>query len=388
VASVAFDSSLVRSGPFFRCLCRSKLIRHDRRDVLRQALWLLAITWMPIVVLELVRFGLYGGGLGILRSISVHARFLIAMPLVLVAEEGLHRTCRRTITAFAEGDFVTERDADPTVPLVERATKLTGAPVLESFLAVLCFASEIVIWVVTKKTGLLFQADAEATLSPARAWYAFVGLPLLNFLSLRLLYRWLIWAWLLRKLSALPLRIVPTHPDKAGGLGFLVQPTLAFAVFLSALSAVMASVWAERSIAEGIPVTNFSDEFSVIVILGEVAAFAPLASFAGSLLHTRLEGLIEYGKLGLRYTRAFNQRWVETPRDEGLLGTSDIQSLADLANSFGVVERMRVVPFSPRHVIGVFIAMAAPMLPLVLTEVPVHSLLQNVGRTLLGGLPP
>jgi hypothetical protein len=168
----------------------------------------------------------------------------------------------------------------------------------------------------------------------------------------------------------------------------LVQPTLAFAVFLAALSAIMASVWADRSIVDGVRVTTFSDEFSVVLILGELVAFAPLAWFARSMVHIRLEGLIEYGQLGLRYTRAFNRRWVETPRDDDLLGTSDIQSLADLANSFEVVEKMRVVPFGPRHVIVVFVAMATPMLPLVLTEVPVHSLLQNVGRTLLGGLPP
>jgi hypothetical protein len=366
---------------------RSKLIRNDRRDLVRQTLSLVAITWGPIVVLELLRAATHGGGLGILRNLSMHTRFLVAMPLVLIAEEALHRTCSRAISAFAEGGFVSERDGDPTVPLLERATKLTGSPLLESLLAVVCFASQIAIWVVTKKAGMLHMAAAEGGLTPARAWYAFCCLPLLNFLLLRLLYRWVIWAWLLQKLSAFRLGVVPTHPDKAGGLGFLVQPTLAFAVFLAALSAIMASVWADRSIVEGVRVTTFSDEFSVIVIFGEIVAFAPLASFSSSLLHARLEGLIAYGQLGLRYTRAFARRWVETPNNDGLLGTSDIQSLADLANSFGVVESMRLVPFGPRHVVVVFVAMAAPMLPLVLTEVPVHSLLQSAGRTLLGGLP-
>ena len=386
--STLADPSLVRSGPFFHGLRRSRVIRNDQRDLVRQALLLVAITWLPMVLLEFLRLGVHGASNGILRNISVNARFLVALPLLVVAEEAMHRMCRRTIVAFAEGRFVSAPDADSTAPLLERASRLSGSPAVEFLLAVFCFTSQVGIWVVTKKVGLLSEVVAEVGLYPARAWYAFFCLPLVNFLMLRLLYRWLIWAWLLRQFSKLRLRLLPTHPDNAGGLGFFVQPTLAFAVVLAAICAVQASVWADRSIIEGVRVTQFSDEFSVIMLFGQVVAFAPLVSFSGWLMHTRLEGIIEYGELGLRYTRAFHRRWIETQGDDGLLGTSDIQSLADLANSFGVVQKMRIVPFGPRHVIVVFAAMAAPMLPLVLLEVPVHTLLESVGRTMLGGLAP
>jgi hypothetical protein len=102
------------------------------------------------------------------------------------------------------------------------------------------------------------------------------------------------------------------------------------------------------------------------------------------LIRTRLEGLVDYGRLGLRYTRAFHGRWIESSNTEGLLGSSDIQSLADLANSFEVVRRMRIVPFGKRHALVVFVAIALPMVPLVLAEIGIDQLLEGIGHAVLG----
>ena len=230
----------------------------------------------------------------------------------------------------------------------------------------------------TKKAGVFSESVAEAGLSPARAWYAFFCLPFMNFILLRLLYRWFLWAWLLVRFSRFDLHTVATHPDKAGGLAHLAEPTLAFSLLLAALSAVIAAVWADRCIAEGLRFTAFADEFSIIVLLGEIAAFAPLTAFSGKLVQTRLEGLINYGLLGLRYTRAFQRRWIATRAEDGLLGTSDIQSLADLANSFEVVRTMRVAPITRDAVLGLVVATLAPVAPLALTMMSLEDLLKKL----------
>jgi hypothetical protein len=381
------DTSLVRSGPFHRGLRRLRLLRGDRSDLARLSLTAIAITWAPIVILELLRVLSLGENFHLLRQFAVHARFLVALPLIFTAEQALHQLCGRAIEAFA-AERVALADGDPTAPLVERAIRWSASTSIETALALACFGTQIGVWVGTKKAGLLLEFDVASGLSPARAWYVFFSLPLVNFLSLRLIFRWLVWAWLLYRFSRFELRTVPTHPDKAGGLGPLAEPALGLAALLAGISAVLAAVWADRSLAEGLRITAFADEFSVIVILGEILALAPLTVFSKRLVQTRLEGLIEYGELGFRYARAFHQRWVDTPREEGLLGSSDIQSLADLANSYEVIQNMRFVPFTLRHVIVVFAAIAAPMSPLILMEVPMHDLLERVGRTLLGGLPP
>lgn len=69
----------------------------------------------------------------------------------------------------------------------------------------------------------------------------------------------------------------------------------------------------------------------------------------------------------------------QTP-DEQLLGCGDIQSLADLANSYEVVRQMRALPFDGALVLRVAIVTALPLLPLAPTMMP----LEEIVRRLIG----
>jgi hypothetical protein len=64
------------------------------------------------------------------------------------------------------------------------------------------------------------------------------------------------------------------------------------------------------------------------------------------------------------------------------LGTSDLQSLADLSDSVGIVRNMRWVPVSTRLLMAVVIAALLPMLPLFLFKY--HITGKGVILTLLG----
>jgi hypothetical protein len=71
----------------------------------------------------------------------------------------------------------------------------------------------------------------------------------------------------------------------------------------------------------------------------------------------------------------FDQKWLRSKvNDEKLLGTGDIQSLADLGNSFAVVREMRTVPFVTDDVIRLLVATVAPLVPLLLTIMPLDQL--------------
>jgi hypothetical protein len=79
--------------------------------------------------------------------------------------------------------------------------------------------------------------------------------------------------------------------------------------------------------------------------------------------------LAGYGLLAQRYVESFEQKWVvrdPAPSDE-LLGSGDIQSLADLGNSYAMVREMRPVPFGLEDIARLAAATAAPLLPLLLT---------------------
>ena len=90
-------------------------------------------------------------------------------------------------------------------------------------------------------------------------------------------------------------------------------------------------------------------------------------------------GLVEYGGLAQRYVREFDQKWLRggAPADEPLVGSGDIQSLADLGNSFEIVKGMKPVPFGKDTLLQLAVISLAPVAPLVLTMIPLGELLDR-----------
>jgi len=88
----------------------------------------------------------------------------------------------------------------------------------------------------------------------------------------------------------------------------------------------------------------------------------------------------EYGTLAQRYVREFDEKWVRggAAPDEPLVGSGDIQSLADLGNSFEVVKGMRLVPFTSQAILQLAAATLAPVVPLALTMISLEELLSRV----------
>jgi hypothetical protein len=378
--------SLVRGGPLYAGMCRMRLVRGDRHDVVRQSLLFVVITWVPIAVMAIGTGRAHPEQNAFLRDLSVHVRLLIAVPLFFVAGNALDQLCWRAIATFRGSGLVRPKNPDPVAPILRRAGRWRDAAAAEGVMLGAVYTVAVGVWKTTGQAGLLSEAAAAMAWSPARAWYGLVALPVFNFLLLRALYRWAIWSGILLMFSRLELDTMPTHPDNAGGLESLAEPSLGFSFLLTGLSAVIASVWGSHVLYDGVSAKTYVDEFAVLVGLCEILTLAPLLAFSAGLLRTRLEGLVAYGRFALRYTRAFQRRWIESSHTEGLLGSSDIQSLADLANSFEVVRRMRIVPFGTRHALVVLIAIALPMAPLVLTEIGFHQLLEGIGHAVLGGL--
>jgi hypothetical protein len=111
-----------------------------------------------------------------------------------------------------------------------------------------------------------------------------------------------------------------------------------------------------------------------MVILG------PLLMFTPQMARAKRKGLADYGLLAQRYVDSFEQKWVlEDPAVSGeLLGTGDIQSLADLGNSYAMVRDMRSVPFGLEDISRLAAATAAPFLPLLLTIFTPEELIMRV----------
>ena len=127
-------------------------------------------------------------------------------------------------------------------------------------------------------------------------------------------------------------------------------------------------------------------EIFLILITAAVLFIGPLCIFAPKLWLCRVKGLKTYMGLAARYVNDFEKKWVSTGADpkEPLLGTPDLQSLADLSNSVKVVGDMRFVPVSRQTLAAFAVAVLAPMLPLLLLQFPLDVLTKSLFETLFG----
>jgi len=211
-----------------------------------------------------------------------------------------------------------------------------------------------------------------------------VSLPIFQFLLMRWYFRLFIWTRFLWQVSRIELSLIPTHPDRVGGLNFLSNTVYAFAVLAVAHGALLAGTLANRIFFVGAELIQFKAEIAVVVILMLCIVFGPLLVFAPQLAAAKRKGLREYGTLAERYVREFDAKWLRggAPADEPFVGSADIQSLADLGNSYEVVRTMRILPITRDAVVRLAAATLVPIVPLLLTMMPLEELLKKLAGIL------
>jgi hypothetical protein len=375
------EFSLVDGGPLYALLRRLGWTRPDGRvDYVRASLMLVAFAWGPLVAAALSAHFRTDHSFAI--DWGIHARLLIAIPLLLRADVALHARTRSVVAKFAAERWAPGQ-ADSLDRIVTSTIKWRDAVYPEvALLVVAVVGSQFVAWHVGGLGARRVTMDPHLVV--ARWWYAVVALPMFQFLVYRALWRWMIWTRMLWRLSRLRLAPVATHPDLAGGLRFLSWPSLGFGYVLAALSATQAGVWADQVLNTGVKVMDLKGYALAFVIAGLAVALGPLLLVAGHLWRCRYQGLYDYGTLAADYTRLFQERWIAKRQRDELLGSADIQSLADLANSYNVVDKMRFWPFDLRTVITIALAASLPMLPLTLLEASLPELMFKLAGAMLG----
>jgi hypothetical protein len=66
-----------------------------------------------------------------------------------------------------------------------------------------------------------------------------------------------------------------------------------------------------------------------------------------------------------------------------LLGTADIQSLADLGNSFEIVHEMQVAPVTRTLAVQLLIQAGLPLVPVVLVGTPTSELVKAIVKMIV-----
>ena len=381
------DFSLVHGGPLFQLLLRTHLSSDGLTLVARRVIGFVLITWVPLVLLEA-----YDGqllkrdvALPFLLDVETHVRFLVVVPLLLAAELIVHRQLLRVARTFLDRNLIPSAQMPRFDAAVNSAFRLRNSVSAEVLLLAFVYVvGVLIVWrrfvAIDVSTWYATSSSAGSRLTHAGLWYAMVSLPFFQFLLVRWYFRLVIWIRFLWQVSRLDLSLVATHPDLAGGLGFLSETVYGFTVLLLAHGAMLAAQIANRVLFAHAVLQDFKIEIAVMLLFLMCLVFAPLVVFSPQLARARRLGLNEYGTLAERYVRQFDGKWLRggAPAGEPLMGSADIQSLADMGNSFAVVRSMRRTPITRDAVLALAGAVLAPLVPLLLTVMPVEELTRKL----------
>jgi len=384
------DFSPVLGGPLFQ-LFRWIHISGAALELMRRRILTVAlVAWLPLLVLAMLGGHALGGvRIPFLGDIETHIRFLIALPVLIAAEVIVHRHIRPTIQQFAARRIIIASEVPKFHAAISSALRARNSAVVELALLVFVYTAGHWMWrngVALEQASWYAMPDERSlNLTYAGYWLAFVSVPLFQFILVRWYLRIVTWFWLLWRISKLDLRLTPTHPDRIGGLGFLGDSAIAYAPILFAQGALLAGVIASRIFYDGQTLMAFKAEVALFVAVFILFFLGPLAVFSGQLARTKREGLREYGVLASRYVQEFHGKWIHggAPGTEELMGSGDIQSLADLGNSIAVIREMRPIPVGMNAVIILVAATVAPLLPLTLTVFSAEEVLLKVIQILL-----
>jgi hypothetical protein len=307
------------------------------------------------------------------------------MPLLIFAELIVHQRLHPIANEFIVTGLVSKDTAERFEDIIRSTMRLRNSYVAE--LAMIGVVYGLGIPFVWRELAVLdvatWYAQPSANgpqLTVAGVWYAYVSVPIFQFLLLRWYFRLIVWIRFLWQTSRIPLNITAMHADRMGGVGFLGGTAFAFVPLLMAHGALLAGTIANRIFYLGAKLADSQVEIAIVLGFLLFLVLVPLTVFAPQVAAAKRAAVRTYGRLAQRYVTEFESKWIPggLPATSSPLGTGDIQSLADLASSFETIRSTRPVPITRETVLTLVIATLLPVAPLLLTVIPARDLARQL----------
>ncbi len=386
----SMDFPLMLGGPLYQLYLRTFLVKPPLNLAKRRIIVVTLISWLPLLLLAFLGgTALSGVKAPFLFDVGTHTRLLVSIGLFIGTEVIAHQRLQVIVNQFIDRDIITPDTRTRFENIVASALKLRNSYMAEISLVVLVYTvghfSLIRYGLLNVPTWYSTIINGRANLTMAGYWYVYISVPIFQFILCRWYYRTFIWYRFLWQVSRLPLHLNYLHPDRSGGLGFLDMSVSAFAIGLLAHTVLLAGLIANSIWHAGKTLLEFKLQIVSMLLFLLFLVLTPFLFFVTVLVQTKQKGLVDYGILAGNYVNDFIAKWKGKPlnKNEALLGSSDIQSLADLSNSFTVVQEMRVVPFNRRTVILLVLEIGFPILLLLLTTIPVSKMINGVIKIFL-----
>jgi hypothetical protein len=318
-----------------------------------------------------------------LEVIGVHARLLVVLPLFFVSESWVTPRMTAFVRTISQTGIVPTSEVRALNADVVRINRLKDAWWPDA----LCF----LIAVVLGMTGSRLNFGESGAYDPTRPtlaalMYSRVALTMFRFLVFLGVWKLSLWGWFLWRVSRLDLHFLAGHPDHDGGLGSLEGIHERFTPLVAAISVLEVASLAEAISTGTLAVTGVYPWIAFLLLVDGALFLGPLFVFTDKLWAGRTKGWGAYQRLAARYVTEFEAKWTSGsyPAGEPLLGTPDLQSLADLANAASVARSMRWVTIGPRLLTMMVLAALVPLAPLLLFQYPLAELATKLLKNLVG----
>jgi hypothetical protein len=127
------DFSLVLGGPLYQLFLRSRITTDSLGLLKRRVIVISLVAWLPLLVLSALAGQAVDGGIEIpfLYDVEAHTRFLLALPLLVVAELVVHQRIRPIVLQFLERGIVPMEAQPGFQAIIGSAMRLRNSVAIE-----------------------------------------------------------------------------------------------------------------------------------------------------------------------------------------------------------------------------------------------------------------
>lgn len=378
------DDSLIRGGPFHQVQSVTRLIQPAQRRFKRRITFAIAIGWVPLLLITLLFEP--GAVVSFLRDYRIHSRMLIAVPVLLLGQGLMESQFATVIAHLRKAHLLADFDLGLTDELVAGLRRLRDSvlPELIIFLLVVTHTALSFSKLVDATPWLATATGASLRLTPA-GWYAvLISASIFQFLLGLSLWKWLLWTMFAFKLSGLHLKLVPTHPDGHGGLGFLGLMVVGFTPISCAVTAVIGATWRHEILHGNAHLMNLKLPAITLVVIIAILALLPLLFFVPQLATLRRKGILDYSTLGQIEMTEFDEKWIEhrAGHESQVLTEMESSNVIDFSATYDRVKQLIPLPVDRGTLIPLALSIVIPALPTVFAEIPVAVALQDLLKAL------
>ena len=379
--------SLVHDDPWFHFQERLGIVPKNGKDgVVRRALFFCLLAWLPLVVWAMITGRAFDSVTGepLLQHYSVHARFLLALPALILGERVARSTLKRLLPRFVDMGLVSEEKVPAFGQIIADLLRLRNATLPWVALVGVIAASAFVPETSLHLEELNWAKEGQG-LGFGGWWFLLVSRPIYQLFLFSWLWRVVLLFVMFRRIAKLGLDLIPAHPDRLGGLGFIATTPRGFGPFAFAVSCVTASKWAHDIAWHGVHVSELKIHGAIFIVLIVALCLFPLIVFFPLLKKAKRKGIAEYGALVARYDQLVAKKWLrgEETGEQALLEAPELGPSCDIHSLYDAVREMRILPVNKTSLLPLLIPLALPLLAASAIEIPLAELVGKVFKTLL-----